>query len=77
MRQFNCAPTAYVTANKKLILKFTFIKNHVNYICLFRRLKAANQYQIVNYLMSNGSFITKLDFMTYLFAYMVGTCLYC
>ena len=37
-------PTTYVTEIRTPILKYTFIKNHIRLLCLFKTSQAAYQY---------------------------------
>ena len=83
MRQFQCVPTTYVTENKEesFFWKFTLSKYHVHCFYLFYTSQTANQYYNTCYYTTNclyldDSYISKFDFMNYLFANLLVARLY-
>ena len=67
----------YVTEIRKIILKFTLTKYLVHCPCLFKTSLTANQYQntchsTANCLYLHDNYISKFDFMNFLFANLVA-----
>ena len=57
---------------RKTIFKFILAKDHVYCLFIFKISQTASQYQnTTNCLYLHGSYISKFDFMNYLFANMV------
>ena len=71
MRQFQCVLTTYVTEIRKPVLKSTLNKYHVHWLSSFKHLKLPISIKMAKCLSLHYSYISKFDFMNYVFAKLV------